>query len=154
MEHLIFFAFLLTTSLLFALLEIQIEGKHGWAEKLPTWRIENRLTQIVYNKRPLTGYHLYLQIFLLVFVHMPFAMSLVQWSIEGEFRVLAFMILFWVTEDFLWFVCNPSFGIRRFKPEHIWWHRGAWWGIMPRDYWIWTPVAIAMYITSFSRLFR
>jgi len=21
-----------------AILEIQIEGKHGWAEKLPTWR--------------------------------------------------------------------------------------------------------------------
>ena len=35
MQHFLFVFFVLLTSLLFALIEIQIEGPHGWATKLP-----------------------------------------------------------------------------------------------------------------------
>lgn len=40
-----------------AKLEIQIEGKHGWAENLPTWRIKNKWTKIFWGNQAYTGYH-------------------------------------------------------------------------------------------------
>lgn len=43
--------------LVLAHLEIQIEGSHGWAEKLPTWRWDSRAVRRWFGK-PVTGYHL------------------------------------------------------------------------------------------------
>jgi len=39
MNDIVFFSILLITSYAFANLEIEIEGGHGWAENLPTWKI-------------------------------------------------------------------------------------------------------------------
>ncbi|MCU0605802.1 MAG: hypothetical protein MUC33_24470 [Desulfobacterales bacterium] len=50
MEHARFIGFLTLAAWLFALLEIQIEGRHGWAQNLPTWRIENKWTRTLYRK--------------------------------------------------------------------------------------------------------
>jgi len=111
----------------FALAEIQIEGPNGWAANLPTWRIENRWTRLLYSSKPLTGYHLYTQLFTLSAVHLPFSLGLVSFTWNVEARVLSFFILFWVLQDFLWFVLNPAFGLKRFRPKHIWWHAPTWW---------------------------
>ncbi|HTX54378.1 MAG TPA: hypothetical protein VMD08_13250 [Candidatus Baltobacteraceae bacterium] len=143
-EHVIFFAFLSLSALLFALLEIQIEGRHGWAESLPTWRVENRWTRLIYRK-PVTGYHVYAQAFVLVLSHAPFGLGFAGWGMRPELRVLSFVVLFWLLEDFLWFACNPAYGVRRFDPESIAWHRDAWWWIAPRDYWIGVPVGLVLY---------
>ena len=35
-----FLVYILALAVILALWEIQIEGKNGWAEKLPCWRIE------------------------------------------------------------------------------------------------------------------
>lgn len=147
-QHLLFLAAVLGAAACFALLEIQIEGGRGWAAGLPTWRVETRWTRLVFGPRPLTGYHLYVHLFVAVAVHLPFLLSLAPLTLRAEARVLAFWILFWVVEDFLWFVLNPAFGLRRFRREHIWWHAPAWWWIMPREYWIFTPVAVALYAYS------
>ena len=149
MTTILFFVFLFVLSALFALAEIQIEGTHGgWAANLPTWRVQNRWTRLIYGAKPLTGYHLYLQLFLLVVVHLPFGMGLTPFSWRGEACALSFFTLFWVLEDFLWFVFNPAFGVKRFKPEHIWWHAPGWIWIMPRDYWIFIPVGLLLYWLS------
>jgi hypothetical protein len=50
MQHAVFVLFLLASATAFALLEIQIEGRHGWAENLPTWRIDNRWTRRLWKK--------------------------------------------------------------------------------------------------------
>ena len=126
MPHAIFFLSLAVVAGLFALLEIHIEGPDGWAAKLPTWRIENRWTRLFFSAKPLTGYHLYTQLFSLAVVHLPFGLGLTPLTWPAEARVLAFFILFWVLEDFLWFVLNPAFRLRRFRPEHAWWHRAHW----------------------------
>lgn len=149
MPHFLFFATLLVAALLFALIEIQIEGPHGWATSLPTWKIQNRWTRLVLGVKPLTGYHLYVLLFVLLAVHFPFALGLdpVTWAAEA--RVLSFYAFFWILEDFLWFVLNPAFGLARFRRENIWWHAPAWWGFMPRDYWIFTPVAAVLYWLSY-----
>src|SRR4051812_4427103 len=104
------------------MVEIQIEGGQGWAAHLPTWRIENRWTRLFFRSRPLTGYHFYAHLFVLSMVHAPFGLGLAPFTWRGEARVLAFLILFWIAEDFLWFVLNPSFGLRKFRKQHIWWH--------------------------------
>jgi hypothetical protein len=146
--HVWFFAAVLAAASAFALLEIQIEGGAGWAANLPTWKIENRWTRLFFSSRPLTGYHLYVHLWILVMVHLPFLLGLAAPSWRGEARILAFLIFFWLVEDFLWFVLNPAFGIRRFTREHIWWHAPTWWLIAPRDYWVFTPLAAALYWAS------
>jgi hypothetical protein len=148
MNHILFFGALLVAGLLFALIEIQIEGPHGWAASLPTWKLQNRWTRLLLGVKPLTGYHLYALTFILLAVHFPFAFGLAPFSWAAEARVLSFYTFFWIVEDFLWFVLNPAFGLSRFRPQYIWWHAPAWWGVMPRDYWIFTPVATLLYCLS------
>lgn len=133
---------------LFALLEIQIEGTEGWARSLPTWRVENRWTRRLLGARAITGYHLYVHLFLLLVLHLPFLLHLVAFTWAAEARVVAFWCLFWVLEDFLWFVFNPAYGVRAFTPEKAWWHAPNWWWFMPRDYWIFIPVGLWLYVVS------
>ena len=141
---------LFAVSLLFALVEIHIEGGHGWAANLPTWRVENRWTRLFYGNRPLTGYHLYVQLFVLVMAHAPWFLDLAPLTWRGEARVLAFVILFWIVEDFLWFVINPAYGVRKFRRAHVWWHAPTWWWIMPRDYWLFLPVGVFLFCLSLT----
>ena len=135
-------------SLAFAEMEVQIEGPNGWAEKLPTWRLKNKWTMMFLGVKPLTGYHICIWIITLIMVHLPFCLCLVAISWRAEARVMSVFVLFWVVEDFLWFVLNPAFGIKRFRPQYIWWHAPSWWWIMPRDYWVFTPIGVTLYLLS------
>jgi len=120
-----------------AILEIQIEGKHGWAEKLPTWRPKpgsklEKLFKKLVAERELTGYHTVLMIFLLLFAHLPFIWNW-SWSIYAELELLAIYMMFVVFWDFLWFVLNPAYSLRTFGRQTVWWHK-KWWGKFPKDY--------------------
>lgn len=148
MQHIAFMMFLLAAAASFAQLEIQIEGGAGWAAKLPTWRYESRWTRRLLGDRPLTGYHVYCHLFVLVLLHLPFGLQLADWSPRAEARIAAFLILFWILEDFLWFVLNPRYGVRGFTRQRVTWHQAAWWWIMPREYWIFLPAGLALYIWS------
>lgn len=148
MEHVIFCAFVLGAAAIFAALEIQIEGDAGWAADLPTWRVDSRWLRPLLGGRPLTGYHLYCQLFMLVMVHLPYGLSLASPSLKTEARIVAFLMLFWILEDFLWFVFNPRYGLAGFTRERATWHADSWWWIMPREYWIFAPIAIALYVWS------
>lgn len=120
-----------------AILEIQIEGPHGWAEKLPTWRPspENKLVKVykkLMSQKEFTGYHFFMNILLLLFIHLPFVWG-VEWNVFAELEVLGIFFLFVVVWDFLWFVLNPHFSLRDFKKEGVWWHK-KWTGWVPTDY--------------------
>ncbi len=149
-----FFVILALCSLFFALVEIHIEGGQGWAANLPTWRIENRYTRLFMGGRALTGYHLYVWLFIACAVHIPIAIDFAAFSWRVEARIIAFMILFWIVEDFLWFVFNPHFRLRRFRREHVPWHAPNWWWIMPRDYWVFFPIGVAIYLLSYATFSR
>ena len=56
--------FLLWMACVHALWEIQIEGKSGWARKLPTFRVHIFFRHLLGGKA-LTGYHIYM---LLLFI--------------------------------------------------------------------------------------
>lgn len=146
--HILFVAVLLATAMVFALLEIQIEGSAGWAADLPAWRLKNRWTRKFLGARPLTGYHVYFQLFLLLLLHLPYGLSLLRPTVAAELRIIAFGLLFWIVEDFLWFVLNPNYGFHAFRRECIPWHAATWWWFMPRDYWIFLPIALAAYVGS------
>ena len=119
----------------FAKVEIHIEGKHGWAAELPTWRIEKHwLLDLFWGGRPLTGYHAWVFPFILLMCHLGFFL-IGGWTWTLELRTLGVVALFWTIEDYLWFVFNPHYGFRRFKKGQIPWHT-RWLLGMPIDYWV------------------
>lgn len=119
-------------SVILALWEIQIEGKDGWAARLPVWRIENGWIVKITGGRPVTGYHLFMTLFLIAIVHLP--LFFVPWSWRLESLLLGFYAGMVFIEDFLWFVLNPYYGIKNFRKEQIWWHK-KWLGPVPALYW-------------------
>jgi hypothetical protein len=127
--------FLPGASLLWALMEIEIEGKNGWATGLPTWRIEKHvLLDLFYGGRPLTGYHVWAFAFVFFMFHLPL-FWIGAWTWRNELRFIGAYDLFWVMEDFLWFLLNPHFGWKKFRRHEVWWHR-RWFLGFPLDYWI------------------
>lgn len=136
--------------LFFAMTEIQIEGAHGWAASLPTWRIEKHwLLDIFWGGRAMTGYHAWVFPFMLLAFHLPLAVNgTVSWRLEA--RCLGSLMLFWIVEDFLWFVLNPAYGLARFNSQSIPWHR-HWLVGMPVDYLVFTVVGGGLLWWSFQR---
>ncbi|MFN0117363.1 MAG: hypothetical protein ACKVQC_03595 [Elusimicrobiota bacterium] len=127
--------FIFFASFVWAKMEIEIEGKDGWAANLPTWRVEKHpLLDWLYGGRPLTGYHVWAFTFVFGMFHLPFVWN-GYWSVRQELNVIGAYDLFWVSEDFLWFVLNPHYGWKKFNRENVWWHK-RWFLGFPLDYWM------------------
>lgn len=91
---------LLLLSGIFAKLEINIEGDQGWAKGLPTWKKKM-------GSFELTGYHLFMWVFLILIFHLPFLFT--EWNMEKEYFALSFLFAFLLTEDALWFFLHHDF---------------------------------------------
>jgi len=136
-------------ALFFAQVEIQIEGPTGWAANLPTWRVEQYWwLDWFWGGRPLTGYHLWVFSFMALAFHLPIAL-LQRWSWHIELRILGALALFWIIEDWLWFVMNPAYGLVRFSPRFVPWHK-SWIGPMPTDYWMFGSIGVVLLMLSFA----
>ncbi|MET0618170.1 MAG: hypothetical protein ABWZ54_10365, partial [Luteibacter sp.] len=82
-------AFTLLLALLFAHVEIEIEGPHGWATSLPTWRVENRWwLDLFWGGRAMTGYHAWVFPFIALFFHFPMVFQ-GYWSWRAQVRAIA-----------------------------------------------------------------
>jgi hypothetical protein len=148
-QALCLFGWVILVAIFFAEVEIQIEGPNGWASSLPTWRIENHwLLDLFWGGRPMTGYHAWVFSFMFLIFHLPFFMT-GQWSIKLEARAIASLELFWLIEDFSWFVLNPAYGIGKFAPENVPWHKN-WILFMPTDYWVFSILSIALFLYSYD----
>lgn len=131
----------------FAHTEIQIEGSAGWAANLPTWRIEQHwLLDLFWGGRAMTGYHAWVFPFVALFFHFPLVFA-GHWSWQAESRVIACIMLFWIAEDFLWFVLNPAYGLARFNAVDVPWHK-HWLGVAPVDYWAYAVAMIVLFMLS------
>lgn len=141
---------------LFAAVEIEIEGKYGWAERTPTWYrttgIAARIYGLVMGGKPLTGYHLWMFLLSVMIFHIPFA-SGVEWSWQAEFTALSIYFAWAPLWDFLWFVLNPHWGLKNFKRDRVWWHAKSWWvlGFFPLDYLVGWFISI-VFATASTRL--
>lgn len=122
--------FLFFIALMIALTEIESEGKYGWAEEMPTWYRKTGFLARIYVRvmsgKPMTGYHIYLNAFILGMFHLPFFTG-VEWTLSAELWQLSLWLAWIPIWDFLWFVMNPHYGVDRFKKEHVWWHASSWW---------------------------
>jgi hypothetical protein len=129
---------------LFAHAEIQIEGDAGWAANLPTWRIEKHwLLDLLWGGRAMTGYHAWVFPFIGLVFHFPMCF-MAEWTWRLEARALASIMMFWLLEDFLWFIINPAFGWKRFRREHVAWHKN-WVAGAPVEYWIFSVIAALLF---------
>lgn len=141
--------YLFLISLIFAVFEIQIEGKNGWASALPTWRPSpsgyfSKIYRLILFGKDVTLYHLLIFTLLLAILHYPYFAGKI-WSLNQELISLSFFFLLSVVWDFLWFVINPSYGFSRFKPSYIWWHK-KWLFFLPVDYWVGLIFSALFYI--------
>jgi len=145
--------FLFGYALLFALAEIEIEGEHGWAERLPTWfRVSTpgaRLYGRILPGKPLTGYHLVMFMLPLWSFHIGFFGG-VPWSWPAEATTLAAYLVWVATWDLLWFLLNPRYGWARFRKGEIWWHARTWIGRFPIDYW--GALVVSFLVAASARL--
>jgi hypothetical protein len=140
--------FIAVLAFFFAKAEIEIEGDAGWAANLPTWRIEEHwLLDAFWGGRAMTGYHAWVFSFIALFFHFPI-FFLAHWSWPLEMRIIASIMLFWVMEDFLWFIINPAFGWKRFHPDLVRWHK-HWACGAPVDYWIFSAISTALFWYSY-----
>lgn len=145
MNPLVFFGFVVLVAILLSKTEIEVEGKDGYAKNLPvTWRAKNKWIRLFLTG---TSYHLYMGLFLLALVHLPFVVGLV-WTLKTELLVLSFLAFVTVAEDFLWFVLNPAYGVFKFRRESIPWFKDRWLGIVPLWYWWYLPIGGALYISA------
>jgi len=109
--------FVLAFATLWAWMEIEIEGKSGLAVNLPTgcaflgW----------------TWYHVSMNIIVLLVLHR--ALRSVQRSAGWQQCVLFTLYAFawFVDEDVMWFVMNPSYGITKYRKTDIPWHANKSW---------------------------
>jgi hypothetical protein len=107
-----FLFYVVLAAFVFAKLEIQIEGKDGWAKNLPTWRIEKHvLLDWFYGGRPFTGYHFWAFAYVFLTFHLPF-FWMGDWTWRWELKAIGGYALFWVLEDFLWFVPPNVLGLK------------------------------------------
>jgi hypothetical protein len=146
--------YLFFMALTLAIIEVQIEGRHGWASKLSTWRPKigsrlDKMFQKIMSGKLATGYHLAVFIFVLLIMHYPFFGG-AHWSWTSELQTLSLFLLFSAVWDFLWIVVNPYFGIKKMSVRHIWWHSKRWWGI-PRDYYLAILGSLLLYIPLIPR---
>lgn len=115
--------FLFVLAVLYAIFEIEAEGKYGWGEKFPTWYRTRGFAAKLYKfftNKPLTGYHS-----ALFFVPILTFLWPMVYTATGswESALDAFSLYFcWVVVwDFCWFVLNPYYGVKRFRKSYVWW---------------------------------
>jgi hypothetical protein len=128
-------------------IEIEIEGGYGWAERLPTWFRKRgtvgRVYGVAMGRRPLTGYHVYAFAIPLLVLHLPFVAG-VDWTLAGELRTIATYFALAVVWDYLWFVLNPAYTVRRFERGNVWWFEVPWIWRFPLDYYVGVGLSVAL----------
>lgn len=100
----------------YSAIEIEMEGKHGWAVNLPTAK------KVVGD---FTLYHLYMMLFVGIVISAVFiprmACGVTPWQAAVQF--MFYLLLWFLVEDFLWFVLNPYFTLEKYTAENIPWHK-------------------------------
>ena len=150
---LLLLAWIALAAALFAQVEIQIEGPHGWAASLPTWRVTDAPPfNALFGGRAITGYHVFVFSFMFCIFHLPLAVAgRFSWRLEA--RLIGGLMLFWIIEDFLWFVMNPAFGLAKLTPRQVPWHP-HWLLGLPADYLVFTLAAAVLWWSAYRRPHR
>lgn len=123
--------FVFIVSIIYSLIEIEMEGKHGWCKNLPTAK------KVVSS---FTLYHLLMMSLILILFYQQFHKKDI-WLIT--FYITAFFFI----EDFLWFILNPFFTYDKYKKENIPWHK-QWIGGQPIENYICYFITLVTYFKT------
>lgn len=135
--------FVLISSFIYSLIEIELEGKNGWMTKIPT-------ANVVYvGGKHLTLYHIYM---ILIIITGVCFQNRMEFTFKSFFHSASYVFLFLLLEDVLWFIFNPYFTIKKYKKDVVWWHSKQPWiyGIPFHNYLTITLNCIIAYITGIS----
>ena len=135
------FIFVVITSIIYAMIEIELEAKEGWMKNIPT------ANMIWFGNKYMTLYHIYMII--LMFITFVFQNQMI-FTFNSFLYTLSNMLLFLFLEDTLWFILNPYFTIKKYTKKDIWWHsKQAWiFGIPLHNYIISTLLILFWLITN------
>ena len=134
-------AYLFVLCHILARVEIHIEGAHGWAAKLPTWRWGPKWWLDLTNGKELTGYHLWLTLFLIGMFHLPLAFAGFSRALLAKCASSYIMIT--ASWDLQWFVWNPAWGFDALRARDVVWFRRKFLGL-PVDYFVGYAVSAAL----------
>ena len=140
--------FLIFLAFVHAKWEVQIEGKDGWARELPCWRFNVFFRKLLGGKA-LTGYHTWMMLLFLTFFHGIFIF--LKWDVAIECLTIGFFLWYFVFEDFLWFILNKHYRLKRFLRKDIPWHK-RWIGPLPLTYWIGASAGSVLIYIGFKLL--
>lgn len=124
-------AYLFALCHILARVEIHIEGAHGWAVNLPTWRWGPNWWLALTNGKQVTGYHVWLTLFLIGMFHLPLVFA--GWSLELWAKCVSSYMLITAAWDLQWFVWNPAWGFDALRKRNVPWFQRKIAGI-PVDY--------------------
>ena len=96
--------FVIITSTIYSLIEIEIEGNAGWCQNLPT-PVVTRL-----GSKNMTLYHIYMLLFIVTIV--SFQTSL-RYNLYSIIHTMSHIFIFNVFEDTMWFILNPFYTIKQ-----------------------------------------
>lgn len=101
---------------LFACSEAYMEGAGGWKWNPAWWRIK------LPGGYTYTAYHFFTFVGFLPLLIIVFPLVIVGWDTH-LFRVLLFSYIIGTrVEDFMWFVINPLFPLRKWNPKETTWY--------------------------------
>jgi len=124
-------AYLFALCHVLARVEIHIEGAHGWAVNLPTWRWGPKWWLSMTNGKELTGYHVWLTLFLIGMFHLPLVFA--GWSLALWAKCVSSYMMITAAWDLQWFVWNPAWGFNALRTREVPWFQRKIAGI-PVDY--------------------
>ena len=143
-----YLSLIIILALFIAKMEGNVEGPYPWAKKLPTKRYKNRVTNLLFDGKEITGYHIWLFSTLFLFFHYHFLLGY-PWSLKNELMVLAAFIFFATIEDFLAIILNPYFGLQKFSRKYVVWHK-HWVSYIPLSYIQGLILSALLFFISFS----
>ncbi len=94
--------------------EAYIEGKYPWAGAQVGWNV--KLTDRV----TVTAYHFWIYVMLAFFLSLPLVVN--GWSIELFGVILSAFAIGFIIEDFVWFLVNPFYSLRKFNEKDVYWY--------------------------------
>ena len=104
--------FVFFVSIIYSLIEIEMEGKNGWCTHLPT--AKNVISTF-------TLYHLLMMALIILIFYQLFHK-------KDIWIIIFYITMFFFIEDFLWFVLNPYYTIQKYNGKNIQWHSRWLWG--------------------------
>jgi len=115
MNTLLIFSWIVLAFIVMAFLEKTIEGPNSWGRKTYGWRyiVSKKL------RLTLTEYHLFFWIFLILLFSLPL---IINYSNKLLGILISAFCIGFIIEDFLYFIVNPYFGIKKFNKKQANWY--------------------------------